>query len=104
MVVKVCMTKEMVERDQPPATSQNESGCQMKNFNRSGDAYSMETLCDSPNFKGTGTVKGSNPSKESFTPVPISRVRRTVIRPTIIRKPAAIGWPPIAAMSNRRRT
>jgi hypothetical protein len=69
MVVKVCMTKEMVERDQPPATSQNESGCQMKNFNRSGDGYSMDMLCDSPNFKGTGTVKGSNPSKESFTSI-----------------------------------
>jgi hypothetical protein len=69
MVMKVCMTKEMVERDQPPATSQNESGCQMKNLTRSGDSYTMDMLCDSPNFKGTGTIKGSNPSKESFTSV-----------------------------------
>ncbi len=66
MVVKVCMTKDMVERDQPPV-GQNDSGCQMKNFKRSGDSYSMDMQCDGPNFKGTGTIKGSNSSNESFT-------------------------------------
>jgi hypothetical protein len=66
MMVKVCMTKEMVERDQPPM-GQNESGCQLKNFNRSGNTYSAEMLCDGPNMKGTGTIKGMHSGRESLS-------------------------------------
>lgn len=69
MTVKVCMTKDMVERDQPPQAGPNDKGCQTKNFNRSGDGYTMEMQCDSPNFKGTATVKGTHSGSEAFTSV-----------------------------------
>lgn len=58
MVHKVCMTKEMVEQDKPPASSR-EQQCQNKSFNRSGNNYTAEMVCDGPDMKGTGTVKGS---------------------------------------------
>ena len=69
MAMKVCMTKDMVERDQVPQGGPNESGCQMKNFNRSGASYTGDLVCDSPNFKGTGTVKGTYSGSEAFSSV-----------------------------------
>lgn len=67
MVMKVCMTKEMTERDRPPQTGENNSGCEMKNFKRSGDSYSGEMVCDGPNLKGVGTITGKYPTAESFS-------------------------------------
>jgi len=66
MVTKVCISKEMAEREQPP-TAREESGCQMKNYKRSGNTYSMERACDGPNMKGTGTVKGSYEGDSRFS-------------------------------------
>jgi hypothetical protein len=68
MVVKVCISKEMAERDQPPM-GQNESGCESKNFKRQGNGYSVDIVCDNAHMKGTGTVKGTYTSGESFTSV-----------------------------------
>lgn len=65
MVLNVCMTQEMVEREQPPA-HQNESGCVTKNFNRSGNSYSVDMVCDGPNLRGKGTAKGTYLSKDSY--------------------------------------
>ena len=65
MVSKVCISKEMAERDQPPM-GQNESGCQMKNYQRQGNGYSMDMVCDSAQMKGTGTVKGTFSGNERF--------------------------------------
>ncbi|MCH8620701.1 DUF3617 domain-containing protein [Undibacterium sp. TS12] len=58
MVHKVCFTKEMVDQDKPPASGR-EQHCQNKSFNRSGNTYTAEIVCESPDMKGTGTVKGS---------------------------------------------
>ena len=66
MMVKVCMTKAMVERDQPPS-GPTESGCQTKNFKRSGNSYTAEILCDGPTIKGIGKIKGSFSGQEKFS-------------------------------------
>ena len=68
MVMKVCISKEMAERDQPP-TGHNESGCESKNFRRQGNGYSMDIVCDNAHMKGTGTVKGTYSGSEGFTSV-----------------------------------
>lgn len=68
MVMKVCISKEMAERDQPPM-GQNESGCESKNFRRQGKGYSVDIVCDNAQMKGTGTVKGTYSSDERFTSV-----------------------------------
>jgi hypothetical protein len=65
MVTKVCISKEMAERDHPP-TGQNQSGCESKNFQRSGSSYSVDVVCDNANMKGTGSVKGTM-SGDTFT-------------------------------------
>jgi len=66
VVSKVCVTKEMAEREQPPM-ARNESGCQVKNFQQSGNAYSSEIVCDGPEMKGTGKVKGTFAGDTSYT-------------------------------------
>lgn len=68
MVSKVCITKEMAEREQPPM-GRNEAGCQSKNFQRSGNAYSGDIVCDGALMKGTGKVKGTFASDSGFTSV-----------------------------------
>ncbi|CAN5372973.1 hypothetical protein BH11PSE11_BH11PSE11_31940 [soil metagenome] len=67
MVMKVCMTKEMTERDGPPQAGPRDTGCEMKNYTRSGDSYSVDMVCDGPNLKGTGKATGKHASAESFT-------------------------------------
>lgn len=67
MVHKVCFTKEMVDQDKPPASGRDQY-CQNKNFSRSGNSYSAEIVCDMPEMKGTGNVKGSFTS-DSMTSV-----------------------------------
>lgn len=66
MVTRVCISKEMAERDEPPEMNRKESGCQAKNFQRSGGNYSVDIVCDGPHMKGEGKAKGSFSSKESF--------------------------------------
>ena len=68
MVVKVCISKEMAERDQPPMGN-SESGCESKNFKRQGNGYSLDIVCDNAHMKGTGTVKGTYSSDKGFTSV-----------------------------------
>jgi hypothetical protein len=67
MVTKVCISKEMAERNEPPEMNQKESGCQAKNYQRSGNAYSLDIVCDGPLMKGTGKVKGAFNGDQSFT-------------------------------------
>lgn len=66
MISKVCITKEMAAREQPPV-GRNESGCQSKNFQRSGNAYSGDIVCDGAAMKGTGKVKGTFTGDTGFT-------------------------------------
>jgi hypothetical protein len=66
IVTKVCITKEMAEQDHVPMT-QKESDCQPKNYQRSGNSYSSEVVCNGPNLKGTGQVKGKMNGNEGFS-------------------------------------
>jgi hypothetical protein len=66
MELKLCMTKEMVSRDQPPM-GQNKSGCNLAEFKRNGNTYFAKVVCDSPNMKGISTIKGSHSGLENFS-------------------------------------
>lgn len=66
MVTKVCISKEMAEREQPPQMTGMESGCETRNYQRKGSSYSFDIVCDSDNMKGEGTAKGSFRGNESF--------------------------------------
>lgn len=69
MVTKVCVSKQMAERDQPPVAAQKESGCQTRNFRRGGGGYSADIVCDGPMMQGEGKVKGSFSGDESFASI-----------------------------------
>ncbi|HEY8102551.1 MAG TPA: DUF3617 domain-containing protein [Burkholderiaceae bacterium] len=67
MVMKVCISKEMAERDQPPPQAhQNNSGCKSKNFQRTGSNYSVDIVCDGPHMKGDGKAQGTFSGNEHF--------------------------------------
>jgi hypothetical protein len=56
---KVCISKEMAEQDPTSAAYQGHSNCTPKNVVQNGNDYSMDLICDSPELKGVGAVKGS---------------------------------------------
>lgn len=66
MAVKVCVSKEMSEQEQPPLAQKQASGCTPRNMQQNGNEYSMELVCDSPELKGTGLVKGSYKGSDSI--------------------------------------
>ncbi|MES2050128.1 MAG: DUF3617 domain-containing protein [Pseudomonadota bacterium] len=59
MKTKVCISKEMAEQDPSTAMHQNHSNCTPKNVVQNGNEYSMDLICDGPELKGIGAVKGS---------------------------------------------
>jgi hypothetical protein len=67
IVQKVCITRQMAERDGTPQMLQSESGCESKNFNTSGNSYSGDIVCTGPDLKGEGEVKGAFSGNESFS-------------------------------------
>ena len=67
MVTRICITKEMAERDQAPEMNYKESGCQPKNYQRAGGSYSVDIVCDGPDMKGRGTARGKFSGSDSFT-------------------------------------
>jgi hypothetical protein len=67
MVTKVCISREMAERDQLPQMNQKESGCETKNYQRTGAGFNMDVVCDGPDMQGQGKVKGKFSDSESFT-------------------------------------
>ena len=67
MVTKVCISKEMAERDQVPQMNQKETGCQSKNFQRSGGSYSMDIVCDGDRMKGEGKARGTLTGNDHFS-------------------------------------
>lgn len=67
MVTKVCISKEMAERDELPAMTQRELGCQARNMQRNAGSYSMDIVCDGSGMKGEGKAKGSFSGDGSFT-------------------------------------
>lgn len=66
MVTKVCISKQMAERDQPPFMAQSQAGCQPRNYHHSGSSYALDIVCDGPMMKGEGKAKGTFSSPESF--------------------------------------
>ena len=56
---KVCISKEMAEQDPTNTVSQYHSKCTTKNVVQNGNDYSMDLICDTPDLKGVGMVKGS---------------------------------------------
>ncbi len=58
MIHQVCISKEMAEQDQPQLTQNNHSMCKPQNMNQSGNSYTMDLICESPELKGIGTVRG----------------------------------------------
>ncbi|MBS1169644.1 MAG: hypothetical protein H6R01_562 [Burkholderiaceae bacterium] len=58
MVMKVCYTKELLSRDEMPGQKEHE--CQTKNMSRSSSVYSADIVCNGPNMKGNGTIKGTH--------------------------------------------
>ncbi len=64
---KVCVTKEMAERNQTPETGMNQMGCQAKNHQRTGNSYTMDIVCNGADMKGEGKAKGTHASNQSFT-------------------------------------
>lgn len=68
LVSKVCVTKEMAAREQLPM-ERNEVGCHSKNFQRSGNAYSGEVICDGEAMKGTGKVRGTFSGDTGFASI-----------------------------------
>ncbi len=67
MVQKVCITKEMAERDEPGMTDARDMGCEAKNYKSSGSRYSMDLVCNSADMKGKGTIKGVFSGDDRFT-------------------------------------
>ncbi|MEX2147442.1 MAG: DUF3617 domain-containing protein [Candidatus Rokuibacteriota bacterium] len=67
MVTKVCISKQMAERDQAPGMSQDASGCQSKNYRRSGNTYSVDIVCTGPTMKGEGKARGTYAGTNAFT-------------------------------------
>jgi hypothetical protein len=70
MVSKVCITKEMAERDDTAAAGGSEMkdmGCQMKNVRKSAGGYSADYVCTGDTMKGEGRVKGTFAGNEKFS-------------------------------------
>lgn len=67
MVTRVCVSREMAERDQLPQAMGKDMGCQPKNMQRSGNGYSLDIICDGPAMKGEGKAKGTFAGSERFT-------------------------------------
>ena len=67
MVTKVCITKQMAESTQAPGLEKNEMGCQTKNYQRSGNTYSADIICNGADMKGEGKAKGTFAGDQGFT-------------------------------------
>lgn len=66
MVQKVCISKEMAEREPHQISQRPDQSCKTENMKQDGNSYSLDLICDGPNMKGKGTVKGSYDNNESF--------------------------------------
>lgn len=69
LVQRVCITPEMAARNQTPDVGREPGDCKVKNQTRSGNSYSTVIVCDGPNLKGDGTVKGTFTADNRFTSV-----------------------------------
>ncbi|NEX60745.1 DUF3617 domain-containing protein [Noviherbaspirillum galbum] len=66
MKTRICITKEMADREEPPVMDPS-TGCQPRNYQRSGNSYSMDIVCNGADMKGEGKAKGSFSGSDNFT-------------------------------------
>ena len=57
MVSKVCVSKEMAERDTPPPMNRGGMECKSTNLSRSGNTLTYETVCTGTVMQGKGFTK-----------------------------------------------
>jgi hypothetical protein len=96
MAVKVCMTKEMAERNEVPAS---QGDCKTTQQSRSGNTIKMAFACTKPPSSGESqvTLVSNEPSSRApRSPAPSAASRR---RPPS--KAPASGWAPTAERSSR---
>lgn len=67
VVGRVCITKEMAEREELPPLNEKEAGCEITKQSRSGATYLMEMRCDRADMQGTGSSKTVFANSESFS-------------------------------------
>jgi hypothetical protein len=67
IVNKICITKDMAERETLPQMNHKDSGCEMKNQKRTSDGYTMDLICDGAQMKGKGMSKTVFASDQSFS-------------------------------------
>lgn len=65
IVTQVCITKEMAQSQSVPHMSE-QTGCEVQNHKQSGRQYSADIVCNGPQMKGKGKIKGSMKSAEQF--------------------------------------
>jgi hypothetical protein len=67
--MKVCISKQQAERDNPVDMHTQQTGCTTKNFQKTAGGYSVDIVCDGPNMKGTGKASGTYAGKTAFSSV-----------------------------------
>jgi len=67
IVNKICITKDMAERESLPQMNHKDTGCEMKNQKRTSDGYTMDMICDGAQMKGKGTSKTVFTGDQSFS-------------------------------------
>jgi hypothetical protein len=66
MVTKICISKQLAARDQLPVMTQNEAGCQTRNYQQNGTGYTLDIVCNGL-MKGEGHARGTFSGGERFT-------------------------------------
>jgi hypothetical protein len=70
MVMKMCITKEMTQREHPAFSGQSpqhESECKTINQKHTGTSYSADIICDGPSLKGEGKLRSVMAGSDSYS-------------------------------------
>jgi len=67
MSSRLCVSKEIAERDELPINAGAALGCKAVDQHNSGGNFSARIVCDSPRLSGEGSLKALFKGKESYT-------------------------------------
>jgi len=67
VVSRVCITKEMVEREELPPFNESEAGCKITKQSHHDATYLVDMQCDNAQMQGTGNSKTVFANSESFS-------------------------------------
>jgi hypothetical protein len=67
IISKLCITKEMAQRDQLPQMEQAQRGCKLGNTQHTSNGYTTDIVCAGPEMKGKGVTKVTFASNQSFS-------------------------------------